>query len=97
LCFTLAEYIGEHCDEIIDSYALIHGKNSYVMIKQCIKELYTLPQNVREEVNLTSYIIKRTSLSRSGVMRIVSDLCIGKYIEIRNGKLRKIRHLPHAY
>ncbi|HID8404651.1 helix-turn-helix domain-containing protein [Serratia ureilytica] len=97
LCLTLAEYIGEYCDEIINSYALIHGKNSYVMIKQCIRELYTLPKNVREEVNLTSYIIKRTSLSRSGVMRIVSDLCTGEYIEIKNGKLEKIRHLPHAY
>ncbi|WP_170853611.1 helix-turn-helix domain-containing protein [Serratia marcescens] len=97
LCLSLAEYIGEYCDEIIKSYALIHGENSYSMIKQCIIELHMLPVNIRKEISLANYIIKRTNLSRSGVMRIISDLCTGKYIEMRNGKLESIRHLPQAY
>ncbi|HID8404841.1 TPA: helix-turn-helix domain-containing protein [Serratia marcescens] len=97
LCMSLVNYIGSYYDAVIYSYSSIHGKNAYAMIKQCIIEIYNLPEKIREEINVASYIIKRTSLSRSGVMKIISDLCCGKYIEINKGKLKAISYLPRAY
>lgn len=43
------------------------------------------------------YVTHSTSLSRSQVYGVIKDLCRGGYIEIENGKLTKINHLPDGY
>ncbi|QYH16903.1 hypothetical protein HB664_12950 [Enterobacter sp. DNB-S2] len=48
-------------------------------------------------VNVSDYILEKTRLSRSRVMKILGDLCIGGYIEINRGILIKINKLPEKY
>lgn len=48
-------------------------------------------------VNVSDYILEKTRLSHSRVMKILGDLCIGGYIEINRGILIKINKLPEKY
>ncbi|HEO9918192.1 TPA: helix-turn-helix domain-containing protein, partial [Enterobacter asburiae] len=46
---------------------------------------------------VSDYILEKTRLSRSRVMKILGDLRIGGYIEINRGILKKINKLPEKY
>ncbi|EOC5256349.1 helix-turn-helix domain-containing protein [Enterobacter asburiae] len=48
-------------------------------------------------INVSDYILEKTRLSRSHVIKILGDLRIGGYIEINRGILIKINKLPEKY
>ena len=48
-------------------------------------------------INVSDYILEKTRLSRSRVIKILGDLRIGGYIEINRGILIKINKLPENY
>ncbi|MCU3137330.1 helix-turn-helix domain-containing protein [Enterobacter cloacae] len=48
-------------------------------------------------INVSDYILEKTRLSRSRVIKILGDLRIGGYIEINRGILIKINKLPEKY
>lgn len=48
-------------------------------------------------INVSDYILEKTRLSRSRVIKILGDLRIGGYIEINQGILIKINKLPEKY
>ncbi len=73
------------------------AKSSYDLIKNQLFELMNESDSLRENVSAENYIQTKTHLSRSGIMRILSDLKKGKYIEIVNGRLTKINKLPSKY
>ncbi|HDR2347354.1 helix-turn-helix domain-containing protein, partial [Enterobacter kobei] len=52
---------------------------------------------IRLNTTAAAYIKSRTYLSRSGIMRILSELRTGKYITMERGVLLDIHHLPRKY
>lgn len=52
---------------------------------------------LRNNIGIVNYILSSTHLSRSQIYNIVTELARGGYIEIVQGKLMAIHHLPERY
>ncbi|POT60037.1 cytoplasmic protein [Citrobacter amalonaticus] len=74
------------------------GVDSYLKVRALIIELWTYPKEYRMQINIVNFIQRRTALSRSRIMKFLSDLRIGGYISINRGKLESVlQKLPSAY
>jgi len=73
------------------------GVDSYLKVRSLLIELWVYPEVYRKKINVMNFILKRTGLSRSRTMAILSELKKGGYIEIESGKLAMQRKLPIAY
>ncbi|MCT4707767.1 helix-turn-helix domain-containing protein [Enterobacteriaceae bacterium H11S18] len=71
------------------AFEVRHGGNGYSAIKELI-ELYQQEEKVSQ--GLASYILKRTCLSNGYVFRILAILKERNYIEMEQGRLKKIMH-----
>lgn len=80
----------EHCSQI-------HQMSAYDIIRYQLYELSKESETVRLNTTVAKYIKSRTYLSRSGIMRILSELRIGQYIQIEKGILTRITNLPKKY
>lgn len=80
----------EHCTQV-------HHMSAYDIIRYQLYELVKESEEVRKSTTVAKYIKSRTYLSRSGIMRILSELKTGKYINIDNGILKSINYLPKKY
>lgn len=89
LVYTAAR-VYEHCSSITQL-------TSYEIIKNQLFELMKETEEIRSNTTAAGYIKSRTFLSRSGIMRILSELKTGGYIQIERGILTKIIHLPKKY
>lgn len=77
---------------------LIIKNSAYSVICSLLEELVKLPLAEREKISVGSYILKHSDMARSGMMRILSDLKMGGYIEMKRGKLIQIcKKLPEKY
>lgn len=84
---------------LIERFNNLMTSNAYETVKSLI-ERYELSQNlpISPKESLISFILCRTTLSRSIVMKILSDLRKGKYIHIDNeGHLTILSRLPSGY
>lgn len=82
---------------IYSHYARLTQRSSYDIIKFQLEELINEPDCVRLNTSTASYIQQRSFLSRSGIMRILSELRAGGYITMEKGILIAIKHLPPRY
>lgn len=82
--------IFEHC-------AQIQQMSAYDIIRFQLYELSRESEDVRLSTTVPNYIKTRTFLSRSGIMRILSELRTGGYIDMTNGYLKSINHLPRKF
>lgn len=73
------------------------GLSTYELIRLNLVDLMNEDEALRAHVNVSDYIQEKTRLSRSRVMKILSDLRIGGYIEINRGILTSINKLPDNY
>ncbi|MBF2788688.1 MULTISPECIES: helix-turn-helix domain-containing protein [Enterobacter] len=73
------------------------GLSTYELIRLNLISLMNEDEALSDYVNVSDYILEKTRLSRSRVMKILSDLRIGGYIEINRGILKKINKLPEKY
>ncbi len=89
LIYTVSR-IYEHCSQISQMSA-------YDIIRVQLVELLQEPDSVRLNTTAAAYIKSRTYLSRSGIMRILSELRTGGYITMQRGVLLDIHHLPQKY
>ncbi|CAI1709062.1 helix-turn-helix domain-containing protein [Serratia fonticola] len=71
--------------------------SSYELICNCLYALIDEDFETRATVSAVQYIIERTQLSRSGIMKTLSELNTGGYIVIKRGLLIKINKLPSKY
>ncbi|WP_140920322.1 helix-turn-helix domain-containing protein [Limnobaculum xujianqingii] len=71
--------------------------NNYAFIRLLLQELNLASDEVKASVTVASYIIKRSGLSRSYVMLVLSELRKGDYIHMEDGKLRGITSLPERF
>lgn len=68
------------------------GVDSYLMVRTLLTELADYPEAYRRQINVLSFIQRRTNLSRSRIMSILSELRKGGYITVHRGVLRTIAH-----
>lgn len=85
-----ASRVYEHC-------VMISQLSAYDIICTQLVELMQEPKSIREHTTAAKYIKSRTWLSRSGIMRILSELRTGGYITMQRGVLQEINHLPLRY
>lgn len=93
LCYLIiytASRVYENC-------ALNSQLSSYEIIKIQLQELMQEPERVRMNVTAANYIQNRTYLSRSGVMKILSQLREAECITLNRGVLLGINRLPQKY
>lgn len=70
---------------------------AYDLLCNQLRALNEEPESIRQQVAAYQYILDRTHLSRSSVMKMLSALRQGGYIELDQGRLITIRHLPSRY
>lgn len=80
----------EHC-------AQVHQMSAYDIIRFQLNELLRESDEVRLKTTVPNYIKTRTYLSRSGIMRILSELKTGGYIQVEKGILQGINYLPKKF
>ncbi len=73
------------------------GLSTYELIRLNLQGLMEEEEELRLAINVSDYIQEKTHLSRSRVMKILSDLREGNYIEINRGILMKVNKLPENY
>ncbi|UYU30502.1 helix-turn-helix domain-containing protein [Siccibacter colletis] len=71
--------------------------SSYEIIKNQLVQLDGEPPSIKQNITAANYILSRTFLSRSGVMRILSRLKADGHITAERGILLTINHLPDKY
>lgn len=70
---------------------------AYDVIKNNLEVLWANPPNEREKTSIFTYILSRSSLSRSSLSKVLKDLSDGGYISIKRGKLLDMKNLPDKY
>ncbi|NBC99022.1 hypothetical protein GV764_08315 [Atlantibacter hermannii] len=83
-----------HIESLLYRDEMMMGRNSYQMIKGNILHLNQLDEFMRAKINVADFIVKRTNLSRSIVMKVLSALRAKNYIDVKRGKLLTINQLP---
>ncbi|MBL5897833.1 helix-turn-helix domain-containing protein [Lelliottia amnigena] len=83
--------------ELLTAHKKSAGLTTYELIRQSLMTLMAKKETLRQTINTCDYIQEKTHISRSRVMKILSDLKIGNYIEIERGVLIKINKLPKTY
>lgn len=83
-------------------YISIHNSKTtalpaYEIIRNQLLNLLHEPDEIRLNITAAQYIQARTRLSRSGIMKILSELKTGNYITILEGILVQINKLPSHF
>ncbi|WP_049292243.1 helix-turn-helix domain-containing protein [Franconibacter helveticus] len=71
--------------------------SSYDLIRFQLNELMNEPDNIRQSTTAANYILNRTYLSRSSVMRIIASLRNEGYITLQRGVLVHLANLPESF
>lgn len=82
---------------LVEANNVTAGLSTYESIRQNIFSLMNEKEDLRLTVNACDYIQEKTHLSRSRVMKILSDLRVGGHIEIKRGILLAVHKLPEKY
>ncbi|MCF8581538.1 helix-turn-helix domain-containing protein [Enterobacter ludwigii] len=90
LLVYISNRIYEHCTRMSQI-------NSYETVRTLLHELLEEPEEIRNSVSALHYIRSRSFLSRSGIMKILSELRMGAYIHLSAGKLMSINSLPKKF
>ncbi|GDX04643.1 helix-turn-helix domain-containing protein [Buttiauxella sp. A111] len=73
---------------------LIH-RTSFHIVCGLIEELARLKPEERVKISISKYVLDRSNLARSGVMKIIATLREEGFIKVENGKLiQLIKNLP---
>lgn len=77
-----------------ESHRRVIQKGTYQVMRELIVEYANLSKEARGGMLLYTYIIKRSGLSRSSVMNVLSVLNRKGYVRIKRGQLEEIVVLP---
>ncbi|HBE9078760.1 helix-turn-helix domain-containing protein [Serratia fonticola] len=75
----------------------LSAPTAYASLRLQLLELMREPAELRENITAAQYIQEKTRLSRSSIMKIISQLKQGEFVKMDNGILKEIRHLPLKY
>lgn len=73
------------------------GVDSYLKVRSLLIELWAYASEYRQSINVLNFIQRRTGISRSRTMKLLSELKKGGYISIDGGRLLDMKKLPMAY
>lgn len=93
----VAEILAYHTELWAIRDASLTGVDSYTSVKELLYEYLEQPAIVRHQINTATFIRERTGLSRSLVLKILSDLRKGGFIAMHKGRLLDIIHLPERW
>ncbi|MCW4781862.1 helix-turn-helix domain-containing protein [Enterobacter chuandaensis] len=82
---------------LLEAHETSVGLSTYELIRLNLVALMTEKEELRLAVNACDYIQEKTHLSRSRIMKILSDLKAGGYIDVERGILMSIHRLPDNY
>lgn len=94
---SLAHCLAFQVGFLSSRYYDISHRSSYLVIRSLLIEMSNEPDEIIRNYSIEKYISERCYLGRSGIMKILSDLRKGGYVEIKRGKLIKIIKLPEKY
>ena len=83
-----------HIENLLYRDEMMMGRNSYQMIKGNILHINQLDEFMRTKINVADFIVKRTNLSRSIVMKVLSAMRAKNHIDVKRGKLLSVNQLP---
>ncbi|CAI8979795.1 helix-turn-helix domain-containing protein [Pseudomonas chlororaphis] len=75
----------------------LNSPHAYDAVRGKLIELMNTPFAVRQRLSVLRYIQERTTLSRSMILKLLSELREGGYIEMKKGCLVSISLLPLHY
>ncbi|NUU67711.1 helix-turn-helix domain-containing protein [Enterobacteriaceae bacterium BIT-l23] len=73
------------------------GSNSYGQIRATLLDMANWDEVLRSQIGVMAYIQRRTRISRSVIADVLAALRKGNYINMKQGKLVSISHLPVEY
>lgn len=77
---------------------LLINKTSYQIVCGLLLELNQYPLEKRVKISVANYILDRSNLARSGVMKILAALRVGEFVNIQRGKLISVlKKFPSDY
>ncbi len=76
---------------------MVAAPTTYDVLCYQLQALAKESDNIRQQIAAYQYILDRTHLSRSSVMKMLAALKKGGYIELEQGKLMAINHLPARF
>lgn len=76
---------------------MVAAPTTYDVLCYQLQALAKESDNIRQQIAAYQYILDRTHLSRSSVMKMLAALKKGGYIELEQGKLVAINHLPARF
>ncbi|WP_052284939.1 helix-turn-helix domain-containing protein [Kluyvera genomosp. 1] len=82
---------------VYEQYSITSHMSSYEIIKYQLYQLDQEPSQVKRRFTAANYILDRTCLSRSGIMRILGQLRDAGYIRLERGILIELTPLPDKH
>ena len=76
---------------------ILVARSAYSVVREFLIEINELIVHQNRDINVYDYIQEYTSLARSTIIKILSDLKKGHYIVVEKGKLKNITSLPERY
>nr|WP_304186036.1 helix-turn-helix domain-containing protein [Hafnia alvei] len=91
-------YQGYLNDRQLHHESMLINSSTYEIVCIFLKDLSHYSDSERAKLSVADYILQRSNLARSGVMKVLTDLRFGGYIDIQHGKLIKIlNNFPRNY
>lgn len=94
---SVSYFLMHVCSRFNEYFKTNSGISTYALICNLLRALNDEDFETRATVSAARYILDRTPLSRSGVMKVLSNLNKGEYIVIKRGLLIRINDLPADY
>lgn len=76
---------------------ILVARSAYAVVREFLLEINDLIIHHKRDINVYDYIQEYTSLARSTIIKILSDLKKGNYIVVENGRLLNLTTLPEKY
>lgn len=93
----VASILSYHIRLLIQRDEQLVGVSAYTTIRYSLLKLMEMSQQERMNINVEKFIQQHTKLSRSGIMKILSNLRAGNYIQMHRGRLIDVDNLPENY
>lgn len=98
---NLWELLSKHIYRVTNRFFMLssylNAPTAYEILRFQLLELMNEPAEFRENISAAQYIQQKTRLSRSSIMKILSQLKQGGFVKLDNGILKEICHLPLKY
>jgi CRP-like cAMP-binding protein len=93
----LVNHIAKVTANLFHNNIIMTAPSTYEVLRFQLMALMNEPASVRETTSTAKYILERTRLSRSTVMKMLAQLKQGGYIQLDDGILVALNHLPAKY